>query len=105
DREGRRVVAKPSDRFVRVMRVLTEGGVISLPIKDSRTASQISKYWNAVEHYLSTGDSGPLNRFRGKFFRVNKLAYPFITDIAVIDLLGSAGELQFDDIYDDSPAA
>lgn len=105
DKEGRRIKAKPNDRLSRTMWVLTNEGRVSLPIKDSRTASLISRYWNAVDHYLSTGDDRQLKPFRGKFFRVNKQAYPFITDRAILDELGSAGELHFEDIYDNSPAA
>ncbi len=105
DREGRRYTPKPFDRLSRTLRVLTPEGQISLPIADSRTASQIGRYWNAVEHYLATGDTSQLERFRGKFFRVNKQAYPFIVDTDLLDDLAAAGELHFDDLYDDGIAA
>jgi hypothetical protein len=105
EREGRAYRPTPYDKLTRQLRVLTPEGQISLPIGDSRTASQISRYWNAVEHYLATGDTSQLEKFRGKFFRVQKRAYPFIVDTHLLDELAAAGELHFEDLYDDGVAA
>lgn len=102
---GGRYRAKKSDRLVRTVRFPTETGSIGLDIRDSRSASRIAAYWNAVKRYLETGDASGLRRFQSKSVRVNKRAYPFITDTATIDRLADAGELGFDDLYEMLEAA
>ncbi|MDQ3642777.1 MAG: hypothetical protein M3450_15230, partial [Actinomycetota bacterium] len=47
--------AKTSDRLVRPLLVPTTGGLITLDVRDSRTASKIGAYHNAVKLYLDTG--------------------------------------------------
>lgn len=91
--------AKRSDRLIRSVRFPTETGSIGLDVKDSRSASRIAAYWNAVKRYIETGDAAGLRRFRGKVVRVNKRGYPFITDTKALDRLADAGELDFDDLY------
>jgi hypothetical protein len=102
---GGRFQAKTSDRLVRSVRFPTDTGSIGLDVKDSRSASRIAAYWNAVKRYLETGDASGLRRFRGKVVRVNKRGYPFITDTKTLDRLADAGELGFDDLYDMMEAA
>jgi len=97
--------AKQTDRLARTLQFPTETGSIGLDIRDSRSASRIAAYWNAVKRYLETGDASGLRRFRGKTVRVNKRGYPFITDPQVLDRLADAGELGFDDLYDVLEAA
>lgn len=95
--ESGRIRAKNSDRLVRTLPFPTETGMIGLDVKDSRSASRIGSYWNAVKTYLETGDTSGLRRFRGQSVRVNKRAYAFITDTATLDRLADASELDFDD--------
>ncbi len=102
---GGRFRVKTSDRLVRSVRFPTETGSIGLDVKDSRSASRIAAYWNAVKKYVETGDASGLRRFRGKVVRVNKRGYPFITDTKVLDRLADAGELNFDDLYELMEAA
>lgn len=97
--------AKKTDRLARTLQFPTANGSIGLDIRDSRSASRIAAYWNAVKRYLETGDASGLRRFRGKMVRVNKRGYPFITDTAILDRLADAGELGFDDLYDLMEAA
>lgn len=94
-----RYTAKHFDRLARSMTFYTDRGRITLDVRDSRCASRIGKYMNAVDHYLTTGDECPLRAFRGQSVRVDKLTYPFITDIGVLDTLAGAGELRFDSLY------
>jgi len=94
---GGRYRAKRSDRLIRTIPLPTETGIIGLDVKDSRSASRIGSYWNAVRRYLETGDDAQLRRFRGKSVRVNKRTYAFITDTAILDRLADAAELEFDD--------
>ena len=85
--------AKPRDRLVRTMQVVTTEGVKRLIVKDSRTASTIGEYMAAVKRYQETRDPEVLRRFRGKSFRVQKRAYRFETDPERLDELDVAGEL------------
>lgn len=94
-----RYSAKPYDRLARQMEFYTDRGRITLEVRDSRSASRIGKYMNAVNRYLTTGDDRPLRAFRGQSVRVDKLAYPLITDTNVLDTLAGAGELRFDSLY------
>ena len=94
-----RVKAKSYDRQLRVMRVPSPLGAELREVKDSRTASQVAKYENAIKTYLYTGDDSQLRRFRGKYFRSNRIQYRFITDTEILDKLAEFGELQFESIY------
>ena len=98
-REGRRYVAAPSDRLPRLVKFPTARGPIALPLRSARQASRVATYWNAVRLYLRTGDQRQLRAFRGKALRVDKLAYPFITDPRTLERLYLAGEVAFEDIY------
>jgi len=94
---GGRYRAKRSDRLIRTIPLPTETGIIGLDVRDSRSASRIGSYWNAVKRYMETGDDSALRKFQGKSVRVNKRTYAFITDTAILDRLADAAELEFDD--------
>ncbi|MBA3274581.1 MAG: hypothetical protein H0T72_02210 [Chloroflexia bacterium] len=102
---GGRYQAKASDRLSRTLQFPTETGAIGLDVRDSRSARRIAEYWNAVKRYTEHGDASGLRKFRGKSVRVKKRAYPFITDLDMLDRLADAGELGFDDLYDYEEAA
>ncbi len=107
-REGQgRYVAKPVDRLYRPMRAPTPAGVVTLDVRDSRAASKVGDYWNAVRRYLATGDETALHQFRGRRggVTVGKRFYPFVTDPDHLDALFDTGDLDFDDIYDLARAA
>jgi hypothetical protein len=97
---GGRFTVKASDRLVRPMRVPTPDGPITLDVRDSRSAALLARYWSAVGHYLSTGQTDGLQRLRGRSVTVNRQKYGLITDPSELDRLGDTGELAFDDIYD-----
>jgi hypothetical protein len=40
------------------LRILTDEGVIDTLVVSDDVASSIGRYWNAVRHYLYTGDAG-----------------------------------------------
>ena len=98
-KRGGRIKAKSYDRLLRVMRVPSPLGAELREVKDSRTASQVAKYENAVKTYLYTGDESQLRQFQGKYFRSNRLQYRFITDTDILDKLAEFGELEFESIY------
>ncbi|MCH9658428.1 hypothetical protein K0U27_07005 [archaeon] len=65
-------VVKKWDRIKRVMRVNTAGKEKSLEIQDSRTASVVGRYHNAVKQFLNTGDKSKLSKFRNKNVKDSK---------------------------------
>ncbi|HEY6369425.1 MAG TPA: hypothetical protein VIX37_02510 [Candidatus Sulfotelmatobacter sp.] len=67
---------------------------------DSRQATVIGKYWNAVDLYLSTGDESALHDFQGKYIiDADRKRFPLMTDVRELDRLGSAGNLSFESLY------
>lgn len=94
-----RVEASAWDRIVRHMRVITEGEVIKLPVKDSRSASLLGSHESAVGRFLLTGDTSVLAPFRGKSIVVSGERRRLETDAKVLIRLGRGGELSFPDIY------
>jgi len=61
-----KLVVKKWDRISRPMRVNTSGKDQSVEIMDSRTASVVGRYHNAVKQFLNTGDKSNLVKFRNK---------------------------------------
>jgi hypothetical protein len=94
-----RYVAAPSDRFLRTLPFLSSERRIAITVRGSRKASQIGKYWAAVNRYADTGDATGLAKYEGKFITVGKTKYPFVTDLKTLNSLGYKGELSFEDFY------
>ena len=65
-------VVKRWDRIKRVMRINTDRKEKSVEIKDSRTASVVGRYHNAVKQFLNTGDKSKLSKFRNKKVKDSK---------------------------------
>lgn len=95
-----RYIAKARDKLYRPMRFLAPNGSITLDVRDNRTATRIARYMNAVRWYVRTGDDRALTPFRGKSIQVGGQRYDFVTDLDLLDRLGNAGELRFEDLYD-----
>ncbi|MBX7135065.1 MAG: hypothetical protein K1X67_20560 [Fimbriimonadaceae bacterium] len=97
---GGRWIAKPSDRLVRRMRFIDSRGLTTVELASSREASKLAEYWNAVDHFLTTGDDRPLRRFRRMRLRTRqKTSLRFVTDLDELERFGRAGELSFEDLY------
>lgn len=97
--ENGRYKAKPSDLFVRSIRFATAEGLTNIDVRGARLASRVAEYWNAVDHYLKTGETDPLNKFVDKSIKIGPLVYPFITDPRILNRLANAGEVAFEDLY------
>ena len=67
-----KLVVKKWDRIKRVMRVNTDGKEKSVEIRDSRTASVVGRYHNAVKQFLNTGAKSKLSKFRNKKVKDSK---------------------------------
>ncbi|HEY7405868.1 MAG TPA: hypothetical protein VIB39_20250 [Candidatus Angelobacter sp.] len=83
-----------------VLLIPTPTGLTEITIRDSRQATQLAEYWNAVQRYLQTGDESELRRFKGKHIKDAKgRSMPLLTDTQELDRLGNAGVLSFESLY------
>lgn len=95
-----RYEAKSSDRLLRVLAIPTLEGVGEIATRDSRQASQLATYWDAVQKYLQTGDASGLRKFEGVYITdANGARVPLLTDLDGLDRLASAGVLSFESLY------
>lgn len=95
-----RYQAKKTDKLLRVLMVPTSGGPREIAVRDSRDATLLGEYWNAVHRYLATGDSAALAKFSGKHIidaEGNRI--DLLTNLRELDQLGSAGVMSFESIY------
>lgn len=67
-KRGSRWVATRSDRIQRYLQTYEHGVRRSVLVGDSRTATMLSRYANAVYHYLETGDASRLREFEGRTY-------------------------------------
>jgi len=61
-----KLAVKRWDRIQRIMRINSRGKEKSVTITDSRTASVVGRYHNAVKHFLNTGEKVKLDQFKNK---------------------------------------
>jgi hypothetical protein len=98
--ENGRYAAKKYDRLLRVLTALTIEGRQEIAIRDSRQASQLGSYWDAVQRYLQTGDDSALRKFQGKKITdASRKRFLLLTDVSELNRLGSAGVLSFESLY------
>ena len=92
--------ARKSDRLLRVLILPTPAGLAEIATLDSRAATVAGEYWNAVTHFLETGDETELARFRGVTITdAQGNAMPLLTDPDELERLGAAGVLSFQSLY------
>jgi len=63
-RKHKEFIATKTDSIQRGMQVYTKGKIKSIVVKNSKTASVIGQYFNAVRQSLRSGDTTILNPFR-----------------------------------------
>ena len=98
--KNRRYVATKSDRLLTVLVVPSSTGVHEVGIRNSRIASRVAEYWDAVQRYLQIGDEAALNKFQGEQITdASGEKVLLITDTRELDRLGSAGVLSFESLY------
>lgn len=84
-KQGGRWVPTRSDRVERWLKSYENGSRVEVLVRDSRTASRLSRYSNAVGHYLESGDPSGLAEFEGKTYRdAYGTVHTFDTDPAAI---------------------
>ena len=92
--------AKPFDRLLRVLRVLTREGQREVATRDSRLASLVAEHANAVQQYLQTGDDSALRKLKRRTITdASGKRVRLLLDLEQIDLLGSGGLLSFEFLY------
>jgi|SRR5579864_2854563 len=95
-----RWATKRTDRLLRVLQRLTPEGKIEVALSDSRQATVLGRYWNAVDLYRNTGDASRIQEFEGEYI-IDAAGnhVPLLTDLRALDRLGSAGVLSFETLY------
>ena len=98
---GNRWLPKAYDRISRVMAINENGRIVSIEVRDSRTASKIGRYHNAVKKYLETGDDTELKKFEDTKIRdAQGNTHTLETDADTIDEIAEGiEEPEFYDIY------
>jgi hypothetical protein len=94
-REGGRLRVRPADRVLRDLHVPSNGQLVSIDVRGSRKASEVSDYYNAVYRYLEYNEPEHLQRFEGK----TVAGVPYETDTAVLEEMWRRGDLSVEDIY------
>jgi hypothetical protein len=93
-------VAKKRNTLLKILKIPTSEGPQEIGIRDSRQATRLAHYWNALNRYLETGDSSKLKKFSGKSIKdANGAQIPFITDLQLLNRLGSFGVWRFESLY------
>ena len=99
DRPGERYRATKGDRFRRDLQIPTAQGLMTVPVYGSKNAENVSKYLNAIAHYLRTGDESKLRPFRGKTLKVDGKRTKLLTDPGTLSALAEADALHLDQLY------
>ena len=99
-----RFAAKRSDRLLRILNIPAPEGLREIAVRDSRQATVLAEYSNAVQRYLQTGETSALAQFRSKTIKdASGEPVPLLTNLKQLDRLGSAGVLSFESLYARSP--
>lgn len=95
-KRGGRWVPTKSDRVERWLRSWEEGYRTEVVVGDSRIATLLSRYANAVGRYRETGDASGLKEFKGKAYRdVAGKVHNFETDPTVLRAAFERSESDF----------
>jgi hypothetical protein len=99
DRPGSRYRATKGDRFRRDLQIPTAQGPMMVPVYGSKNAEKVSKYLNAIGHYLRTGDESKLRPFKGKTLKADGKRIKLLTDPNTLSSLAEAEALHIDQLY------
>ncbi|WP_182130919.1 hypothetical protein [Nitrosopumilus sp. b3] len=97
-----RWIPKKWDKVSRSVTIVENGKFRSVQVSDSRHSTTIGRYHNAVRHYLNTGDSSKLKKFKKKKIRdSNGKLHSFETRLKIIEEIHeSIEEIEFFEVYD-----
>ncbi len=91
--------ASKTDPLIREMEAPFANGSRAIPIRGSRDASLLGRYWQAVREFRHSGDTSGLAKFRGKSIGSGENKVKFITDPTELRDLLNAGLLDFESVY------
>jgi hypothetical protein len=95
-KQGGRWIATRQDRVERWLKSFEGGSQTQVLVRDSRTASRLSRHANAVGRFLETGDPRGLAEFRGKTYRdAYGTVHTFETDPAALRAVIESSESDF----------
>jgi hypothetical protein len=80
------------------MRLITSDGVQAVFIADEDERSLVARHANAVAQFLATGDTDPLVEFVDTEVAGHRLE----TDPDALEAWAAEGELEFEDIYNET---
>jgi hypothetical protein len=88
------------DRMLRVLTIPYAGGPKEVAVRDSRTASKLAEYSNAVEKFADKGDRFGLSEFKKLRLKdAEGKPIKLLTDIEELKRLRDAGLLSFESLY------
>jgi len=95
-----RWVARVTDRLLRILVIPTTDGLREIALRDSRQASLLAGYWDAVQRYLQIGDASAIQEFDGVYITdADGAQFQLLTNLDELNRLGSAGVLSFESLY------
>jgi hypothetical protein len=95
-----RWTATKADTLLRVLTIPGPRGEREIAIRNSRTASLIGRYLNAIRRYVHQGDAGAVKPFRSlRLVDASGKRIVLITNLRKLDELGHAGLLSFETMY------
>ena len=100
DKRGR-WTATTRDRLLRVLNIPSARGTRDIAVTDSRTASHIGSYMDAIRKFIDTGgDPSVLKPFRKlRLLDANGRRISLLTNRRALERLGQAGMLSFETMY------
>lgn len=78
------------------MRIITTTGVEAVEVPDELERSLVAGHANAIRHFLDTGSTDSLMPYRS----LTVAGHTLQTDPDAIEVWAAEGELDFEDIYD-----
>lgn len=79
------------------MPILSRGRLYQVEVFTPRAKQLIGRYWgDAINHFLATGDTSRLNRYRG----VRIHGYPLETDPDTIEDFYRSTDFDFQELYE-----
>jgi hypothetical protein len=100
-RSNRSYAVTQRDKLLRIMRVPTSQGLREVSLRNSKYASTLGEYWEAVHKYLSgRGNASELEKFRRRRIKdASGQDVELITNVHELQRLASAGVLSFESLY------
>lgn len=94
--EGRRYVARRFDRIPRELQVMTPTGPEVVVVRDSRTASKLSRQATAIRLYRDFGEERLLRQLGGSAVTIEGRRYQLQLDTATLDRLIEGAEVHYE---------